>query len=128
VPPDPPRALRPEERATLLALLDHADFRGRDELIEQVEVTQALRECSCGCASIDLVVDPAAPPAVGTWRPIPNEAEVIDGEGEHVGGVIVFTEDGYLSSLEIFTWLDDPINPFPPPERLRLVTRGPRPA
>jgi len=128
VPPEPPRPLRPEERATLLALLNHADFRGRDELVEQVDAAQAVGGCTCGCATIDLIVDPAAPSAVGTYRPIPNEAEVIDAEGEHVGGVIVFTEDGYLSSLEIFTWLDDPINPLPPLEQLRLVSWGPRPA
>src|SRR5207244_2127072 len=59
-----------------------------------------------------LSVDPAAPSARKTYRPIPNEAIVVDLNGENTGGVIVFADDGYLSSLEIF-WYDEPISPFP---------------
>jgi hypothetical protein len=117
-----------EERAALLALLDFADFAGRDALREQASVVRAVGECPCGCATVGLVVDPACPSAGRTYRPIPNEADVLDADGENVGGVIVFADDGYLSGLEIFSY-EDPINPFPPLDELRLFNRllGPRP-
>jgi hypothetical protein len=54
-----------------------------------------------------------------TYRPVPNEAEVLDVNGEYIGGVIVFADDGYLSNLEVF-WLWEPISPFPPLDRLRI--------
>jgi hypothetical protein len=119
-PVEPPRPLLAEERATLLALLNHADFPGRDALIEQVDAARVVSHCSCGCATIDLIVDPAAPSAGQTYRPVPNEAEVVDDEDKGIGGVIVFTEDGYLSSLEIYSYGGDPISAFPSHDRLRL--------
>jgi hypothetical protein len=124
VAPDSSRPLLPEERATLLALLNHADFDGRDALLAQVDSARVDSECSCGCATVGFSVDPRAPSAAKTYRPIPNEAEVLDADDENIGGVIVFTEAGYLSSLEIFSW-DDPISSFPPLDRLRLFTQDP---
>jgi hypothetical protein len=117
--PELPRPLLPEERATLLALLNYADFEGRDALVEQVDSARVKWYCGCGCATVNLSVDPAVPSARKTYRPIPNEAIVVDLNGENIGGVIVFADDGYLSSLEIF-WYDEPISPFPPLDRLQL--------
>jgi len=117
-----PRPLQRDERATLLALLNHADFEGRDALVEQVDAARVNGGCGCGCATVNLIVDPAAPSAGRTYRPIPNEAHVVDADGEYIGGVIVFTEDGYLSTLEIFS-ISDPITPLPPLDRLQLVSR-----
>jgi hypothetical protein len=116
-----PRPLLPEERATLLALLSYADFDGRDALLEQVDFARVDWYCGCGCATVTLTVDPAAPSARRTYRPIPNEATVVDVNGEIIGGVIVFADDGYLSNLEIF-WYDEPISPFPPLDRLQLYS------
>jgi hypothetical protein len=117
--PELPRPLLPEERATLVALLNYADFEGRDPLVEQVDSARFDWYCGCGCATVNLSVDPAAPSARKTYRPIPNNAIVVDLNGENIGGVIVFADDGYLSSLEIF-WYDEPISPFPPLDRLQL--------
>jgi hypothetical protein len=117
--------LHPEERATLLALLNHADFEGRDALLEQAGSAIADSRCGCGCATIGFDIDPRAPSAGRSYRPIPNQAEVFDDEGELSGGVIVFVADGYLSSLEIFYYGDEPILEFPPLDRLRLHRREP---
>jgi hypothetical protein len=51
--------------------------------------------------------------------PIPNSPDVLDSSGEIIGGVFVFIDDGYLTSLEI-SWYGDPISPFPPVDRLRF--------
>ena len=118
-----PRPLLADERATLLALLNHADFEGRDALVAQVESVRVDSYCGCGCATVGLVVDRSLPSAPLTYRPIPNEAAVYDPEGEPLGGVIVFADDGYLSNLEIY-WYETPISPFPPIDRLQVTTRA----
>jgi len=47
---------------------------------------------------------------------------VIDADGAYMGGVIVFTEDGYLNGLEILS-IANPITSLLPLDRLRLVSR-----
>jgi len=120
--PDLPRPLLPIERDVLLAILGHADFVGRDQLLEQVDSTTVIGYCPCPCATVSLQVSPTAPKSIGGGYPIRNEAEVLDASGESIGGIIVFTEDGYLSALEIYAW-DEPISPLPPLDRLQLVQR-----
>jgi hypothetical protein len=120
--PDLPRPLLPIERDTLRALLDYADFLGRDQLAAQVESVSVVGYCPCNCATVALEFSPEGPSAVGSWRPIPNQAIVLDANGESIGGIIVFSEHGYLSRLEIFAW-DDPISPLPPLDRLQLFAR-----
>jgi hypothetical protein len=118
--PDLPRPLLPIERDTLRALLDCADFPGRDELVAQVESATVVGYCPCPCATIDLEVDRSLPR--GPYLPdrvIPTEASVLDAAGETIGGIIVFVDEGYLSSLEIFDY-GEPISPLPPLERLEL--------
>jgi hypothetical protein len=114
-----PRPLRPEESAALLALLNHADFDGRDSLLAQVDFARVVGYCGCGCATVDLAVDSAAP-ASSSGSPIPNEATVLGADGEPIGGVLVFVRDGYLTSLEVYDYGGVPISPFPPTSRLRL--------
>jgi hypothetical protein len=108
----------------LTALLSHADFDGRDALLAQVELARVVGYCGCGCASVDLAVD-ASPDSAGVAHPIPNEARVLAGDGEAVGGVLVFIRDGYLSMLEVYNYCGEPIRPLPTTERLELfsVTR-----
>jgi hypothetical protein len=93
----------------------HADFEGRRALVEQLEFVRVKNYCGCGCATVGLSVDPAAPSAGkdSDSGMIPNAARVVDGNDEIIGGVIVFTDDGYLSLLEVH-WNDEPISPFPP--------------
>lgn len=104
--------------------MNHVDFAGRDALLTQVDAARVDRYCSCGCATVSLTIDPSAQAAGKTYRPIPNEAHVIDANGEIIGGVIAFVDHGYLSSLEIYSFDGPPITPFPPLDRLELVTRG----
>jgi hypothetical protein len=120
--PELPRPLLAEERATLIALLEYADFDGRDALLGQVEFARVDRYCGVD-ATVSLTVDTNVPSAGRTYRPIPNEAEIVGANGEPLGGVIVFADDGYLSYLEVY-WYDDPISPIPPLDQMQLQTRG----
>jgi hypothetical protein len=47
------------------------------------------------------------------------------GERAAIGGVLVFVEDGYLSSLEVYAFVDEAIYPLPPMDQLRLH-QGPK--
>ena len=56
---------------------------------------------------MDLAVDHSvAEPARGVRSPIPAEAEVRNEDEEHLGGIIVFLKDGYLSLLEVYSFGD----------------------
>ena len=46
-----------------------------------------------------------------------NDLTVLDANGEPIGGVIVFLDDGYLALLEVYSY-DRPISPFPEVDRL----------
>jgi hypothetical protein len=103
----------------MLALLNYADFGGRDDLLAQVPSARVIGGCRCGCASVALRVD-RDPSAESVATPIPNEATVLDPEGSPIGGVLLFARDGCLAELEIYSFEDDPLRVFPPPDRLRL--------
>lgn len=123
--PDLPRPLSPGERAVLLALLGAADFDGRDVLLEQVDSATVVGYCPCPCATVALEVPPSARRAPRMpERTIPNQAGVLNAEGQTIGGIIVFADEGYLSAIEIFDYGfdygDGPISPLPSVDRLEL--------
>jgi hypothetical protein len=101
-----------------------ADFEGRRALVERVESVPVENYCGCGCATVGLSADPAAPSADKTSQPVPNGATLVDANEESIGGVVAFTDAGYLSLLEVF-WYDEPISPFPPLDRLRVFGEDP---
>lgn len=116
--PDLPRTLLPEERATLLAVLNDADFPGRAALLAQAATAYVTGYCSCPCASVALAVDRTLAPAEHSTSPLGTSPTVRDADGEPIGGVLIFLDDGYLAYLEIYTWTGSPISPFPPTSRL----------
>ena len=111
-----PRALTPNEAGVLSALLGQ-DFPGATALRLQAASARAVGGCSCGCASIDLAVDPDSPAANETRSPIPSRA--FFDRPEHGGGIIVFLSTGRLSLLEIYTY-GSPAAAWPPLADLRL--------
>ncbi|WP_441250549.1 hypothetical protein [Kitasatospora sp. McL0602] len=112
-------ALPADVVATLHALLPPG-APGREELLGQLPYTTLGRRCSCGCATVDLVVDrSAAGPAVVAQFPAADASYTAE-NGSVAGGVMLFLEDGYLSLLEIYTFLDTRATSWPPPERINL--------
>lgn len=104
------------ERSLLSGLLS-VEFPGVEALRSQVDWVEAKRGCECGCGTIDFVVTrPGLPPSDAT-SPVPVTGQVTGASGEHVGGLILFLQAGYLSSLEIYAY-DDPL-PLPNPQSVR---------
>jgi hypothetical protein len=114
------RPLSTDERSAIMALLEHADFDGRDALLAQVDDAHVVGGCGCGCAPVTLAVGSRIPADDTVAHPIPNEATVLDASGESVGGVLLFVRDGLLRELEVYDYAGTPIFPFPPLQRLRV--------
>ena len=112
--------LRSDERA-LLDLLLSRDFPGRGELVRRAEtVRTGGLSCSCGCPSFTLIADrslPAAPVAYADR--MVSDAHGTDPDGNEVG-VLLFTEDGYLSEVEVYNVQGDDYGGLPQPDSLKL--------
>ncbi|OAH13868.1 hypothetical protein [Streptomyces jeddahensis] len=100
-----------EATATLRALLAGSDPVS-SALLAQIPHTRVVGRCGCGCVTVDLEVDRTAAdpapqhdnPTVDAWYDAPHSA-----------GVMICTEDGYLSLLEIYSVSDEPITAWPDP-------------
>ncbi|MGW3153276.1 hypothetical protein [Streptomyces sp. NPDC001089] len=108
--------LSPDITATLRALLGGSDAVS-SALLAQIPHTRVVRWCGCGCATVDLEVDrTAVAPAPSHDNPV-----VDAGYTTPPAAVLVFTEDGYLSLLEIYSVSDEPITAWPDPRFIELA-------
>lgn len=111
----PPRALSPSEAAALAFLLSYDDPR-MEPLRKQAEVASVVWECTCGCATVNLVIDRSrAPAAIGLCSPVLRTVRRGKFDADEFCELIVFLDDGWLSSLELVWYGSKPIAEFPPP-------------
>jgi hypothetical protein len=108
-----PRPLSAREVETLRFMLSVADER-LDPLREQIEAVAVAGKCSCGCATIYLAVDRArARQAPGLCSPVADsrtrDVDARYGPFE----LILFLDDGWLESLEIAYYANQPPPEFP---------------
>jgi hypothetical protein len=113
--PDTPRPMTRKESALLAAFLGH-DFPGAEALREQARDLLAIRGCVCGCGSISLIPQGERLPTA-SGHTVPVSGRVLDDDGDVVGGVVLWLEDGLLSLLEVH-WDDRPI-PIPEVENVQ---------
>ena len=111
-----PRPLRGQERALLEFLLS-ADFPGNDRLLSQSAKVEVVRECDCGCGTVNFRGAESAPQA-RVREPIPVEAY---GDGVEV---LLFVRGGYLRSLEVVHHGDPGFGSYPALEKLHLWIPG----
>jgi hypothetical protein len=119
-----PRPLSDAEKKITLLLLSR-EFPGAQELRAQVDHAQVVGECDCGCPTIDIEVAEAAPrslPQSGAG-PLPYEGSVASDGEDPAGGIILFSSNGYINSLEYYPMRD----PSPPdwPDLTRIEVVGP---
>jgi hypothetical protein len=100
VPSDEPGPLTTNERELLDGFLAH-DFPGVQALRVQVRAVSARNGCTCGCGTIDLILEVADFPHSESATPVPVEGRVLDMDGEDVGGLLLFLRGGMLASLEV---------------------------
>ncbi|MFI0965912.1 hypothetical protein ACH4S8_31635 [Streptomyces sp. NPDC021080] len=75
----------------------------------QLPHVRVRERCTCGCgtAYFDIDTSAAAPAAAGTGTVVAAEASLFTESGECPGEVVVFTQGGCLSWLEVCSWSDD---------------------
>ena len=106
---------------TLQALLSGSDSV-RAALRAQIPHARVVGRCGCGCATVDLAVDRGAVAAAP-----PHESPVVSATAHiapYAAGVLVFTEGGYLSGLEIYSVADEPIAEWPEARLLSVDEDG----
>jgi hypothetical protein len=118
------RPLTGAEQVLVRWLLEHGRPDAAD-FLPQLGRARVVSRCPCGCASIDLAIDEAAPPA-GAGMSVLSDYFWVADDGSHCG-VFVFARGGLLAGLEV--WSADGIGSvteLPAVERLRpLQTAGP---
>jgi hypothetical protein len=112
------RDLSAEEGAVLDAFLQ-GDWLGSEPLRQQAREIRVSGKCGCGCATVEFTVDSTNAPQAPPQNPAPKEATVWnDDRTQVIGGILLFAPDGYLSSMEIYTFTDNSIEVFPPLDRI----------
>ncbi|MPR00120.1 hypothetical protein GB931_19785 [Modestobacter sp. I12A-02628] len=105
-----------DEAELLDAVLGH-EFPGVLELREQARQVRVSPGCACGCGTLDLHV-PDGMPRSSAANPVQVDMGVVDADGDLVATLLLFVHDGWLSSLEVAGWLEDPVA-LPRVEQLR---------
>jgi hypothetical protein len=122
VRPHHPRPLTTAERQVLDPLLA-PEFSGVAELRAQAHAVEVVGHCDCGCPTIHLAVARELPRSAcaAPDRLAPVEAEVASGPTGPNDQIILFVDDGLLSSMEYVWYGDRPPAGWPRPEELTIV-------
>lgn len=107
-------------RELLRHVLGEADFPGSDQLLQQ---TFSVNVVGGPVTMLDLRVTGPTSASAFTDGPIPLSIIVLDPAGVALGELLIWANDGYLSSLEYAWWSDDPPDQLPPLDRVRVVRK-----
>lgn len=109
------------------AILDHLlslEFDGVDQLRCQAAEVTVVGRCDCGCPTIEIETTASALTVPWEGRLAPIEGRVVPTADEPPGDVILFVDDGRLSSLELVWYTETPPKAWPPVERVELLRRS----
>ncbi|WP_328392363.1 hypothetical protein OHS70_00285 [Streptomyces sp. NBC_00390] len=99
----------PSDVAEVLEAILGTDDPVHVVLRRQVPHLSVRARCTCGCgtAYFDLDTSKVGPARTGPSTVVAAEAQLVTEAGECPGEVLVFTQGGYLSWLEVCSWSDD---------------------
>ena len=110
-----------DERAVLGLLLEGAS-EGAEALRQQARRALVVGRCDCGCPTFHLrVPDDGVPRAVLGGRLWPIEGRVDSHGATPDQEIILFVDDGRLSSLELVYYTEKPPASWPRPAEIKLV-------
>jgi len=114
------RDLTVAERELLNAMLQVDGLEDGEALRRQAATARAASSCGCGCGSISLVVTDGGPSESWAKVSLPAvEGDVLGGDSELIGGLLLFQRDGWLCDLEVNSFIDEPL-PLPAVDSARL--------
>lgn len=99
----------PADVTDVLGALLTGDDPVHAALRQQLPHLSVRARCSCGCgtAYFDIDTDAAEPAPTGPGTEVAADAQLVTEDGEHIGEVLVFSQAGHLSWLEVCSWSDD---------------------
>ncbi|MEV6395874.1 hypothetical protein AB0M39_14010 [Streptomyces sp. NPDC051907] len=99
----------PDDVADVLAAVLNTDNPVHAALRRQVPHLSVRARCTCGCGTAYFELDTSEVEAASTGpgTVVAAEAQLVTEAGECPGEVLVFTQGGYLSWLEVCSWSDD---------------------
>ncbi|WP_432068060.1 hypothetical protein [Streptomyces sp. C10-9-1] len=99
----------PADVADVLAAVLNRDTPVHIALRRQVPHLNVRARCTCGCgtAYFELDTSEVEPAPIGPSTVVAAEAQLVTEAGECPGEVLLFTQGGYLSWLEVCSWSDD---------------------
>ncbi|MGW7614050.1 hypothetical protein ACWGKW_43895 [Streptomyces sp. NPDC054766] len=99
----------PADVADVLAAVLNGDTPVHLALQRQVPHLSVRARCTCGCgtAYFELDTSKVVPAPTGPSTVVAAEAQLVTEAGECPGEVLLFTQGGYLSWLEVCSWSDD---------------------
>lgn len=98
----------PADVAEVLATVLNTDSPVHAVLRRQVPHLSVRERCTCGCGTASFALDTSEvePAPTGPGTEVAAKAQLVTGTGACPGEVLVFTQGGYLSWLEICSWSD----------------------
>lgn len=112
--------LTEQVRELLRHVLGEADFPGCAELLQQVSSVNVV---GGPVTMLDLRVTGPTSASAFTDGPIPLSAMVLDATGVTLGELLIWVNDGYISSLEFAWWSDDPPDQLPTLDSVRVARK-----
>ncbi|WEH15306.1 hypothetical protein [Streptomyces sp. VNUA24] len=99
----------PVDVADVLAAVLSGDTPAHIALQRQVPHLSVRARCTCGCGTAYFMLDTSKvePAPTGPGTVVAGKAQLVTEAGECPGEVLVFTQDGYLSWVEVCSWSDD---------------------
>ncbi|MGW2868413.1 hypothetical protein DR950_35445 [Kitasatospora xanthocidica] len=99
----------PDDVADALELILSTDEPVHVVLRKQVPHLSVRSRCTCGCgtAYFELDIDKVEPAPTGTGTVVAAAVQLYTETGDCPGEVLVFTQGGYLSWLEVCSWSDE---------------------
>ncbi|MFE9024007.1 hypothetical protein ACFYNL_36375 [Streptomyces sp. NPDC007808] len=99
----------PSDVADVLEVVLNSDNPVHAALRRQVPHLSVRARCTCGCgtAYFELDTTEVEPAPTGPSTVVAAQAQLVNEAGECPGEVLVFTQGGYLSWLEVCSWSDD---------------------
>ncbi len=99
----------PDDVADVLGLVLNTDEPVHAALRRQVPHLHVKSRCTCGCgtAYFELNTNEVEPASTGPGTVVAADAQLYTEAGDCPGEVLVFTQGGYLSWLEVCSWSDE---------------------
>lgn len=107
-------------RGLLLGIFRQTNVVGVEDLMDQAATVEIV---GGPVTMLDLRVARTRPAPLKSG-PLPIRSMVLDASGTEVGEVIVWIDNGYIDTLELAWWSEEPPAQLPVPDRIHVVGSG----